>query len=257
MKLPTLFMGHGSPMIALEDTEITRNFKKIGDYIIENYEKPKAILCISAHWFTRGNFTQNEEYPRQIYDMYGFPKQLYEVEYKVKGDSILSEKVLDLLKDENVSLNNDWGIDHGTWTVLVHMFPKADIPVVQLSVNGIIGEREVYNIGKKLKDLRNEGYLILGSGNIVHNLRLTDWENEGGSKENKEFDKFIVENIKSQNFENVIKHRENPYSTYAVPTKDHFYPLLYVLGASEGDKVEVFNQVGTLGSISMTSFIFE
>lgn len=137
------------------------------------------------------------------------------------------------------------------------MFPDADIPVVQLSVNANVSEREIFNIGKKLKDLREEGYLILGSGNIVHNLRLTEWENEGGTIENKEFDKFIVENVKSKNFNNIINHRENPFSTYAVPTKDHFYPLLYVLGASEDDKVKVFNQVGTLGSISMTSFIFE
>ncbi|WP_229771190.1 DODA-type extradiol aromatic ring-opening family dioxygenase [Anaerococcus porci] len=189
--------------------------------------------------------------------MYGFPKELYEVKYHVNGDHVLTDKILNLLKNDDIKLNQQWGIDHGTWTVLVHMFPEADIPVVQLSVNASIGEREVFKIGKKLKDLRDEGYLILGSGNIVHNLRYVDWEKKDASLENREFDKFIVENVLSKNFENVINYDKNPYSSYAVPSKDHFYPLIYVLGASDNDKVEVFNQVGSLASISMTSFIFK
>ena len=146
MKLPSLFVGHGSPMIALEDSQITENFKQIGDYIIDTYGKPKAILAISAHWFTRGSFCQDDENPRQIYDMYGFPQELYEVKYPAKGDKMLAEKIQKLLSDEGIRINNEWGIDHGTWTVLVHMFPKADIPIVQLSVNGLASEDEVYQI---------------------------------------------------------------------------------------------------------------
>ena len=257
MKLPSLFVGHGSPMIALEDSQITENFKQIGDYIIDTYGKPKAILAISAHWFTRGSFCQDDENPRQIYDMYGFPQELYEVKYSARGDKMLAEKIQKLLSDEGIRINNEWGIDHGTWTVLVHMFPKADIPIVQLSVNGLASKDEVYQIGEILESLREEGYLIIGSGNIVHNLREADWSNPGPTKETIEFDQYIVDSIKNKNHENIINHKENPNSAYAVPTKDHFYPLLYVLGASGNDEVKIFNQVGTLGSISMTSFLFE
>lgn len=257
MKLPSLFVGHGSPMIALEDNQITGNFKQIGDYIIDTYGKPKAILAISAHWFTRGSFCQDDENPRQIYDMYGFPQELYEVKYPAKGDKMLAEKIQKLLSDEGIRINNEWGIDHGTWTVLVHMFPKADIPIVQLSVNGLASEDEVYQIGEKLEELREEGYLIIGSGNIVHNLREAGWSNPGPTKETIEFDQYIVDAVKNKNHENILNHKENPNSAYAVPTKDRFYPLLYVLGASGNDEVKIFNQVGTLGSIAMTSFLFE
>lgn len=255
MKYPSVFIGHGSPMIALEKSETTDNFKKLGAYLINNYGKPKAILSISAHWFTRGNFIQKEENPRQIYDMYGFPEELYEIKYPVRGDFTLTNKVKDLIED--IDINNEWGIDHGSWTVLKHIFPNADIPVVQLSVNGLVGEEEIFSLGKKLESLRNEGYLILGSGNIVHNLMKANWEVSGGSLENKDFDEFIVKNILDKNYKKIINHRNNPNSLYAVPTKEHFYPLLYVLGASKDGKVKVFNREGRLSSISMSSFIFE
>lgn len=174
MKLPVIFAGHGSPMIALEDNELTKEFQKIGERVVSEFEKPKAILSFSAHWFTRGTYVQSDPEPRQVYDMYGFPKELYEVQYHPKGCQELTDDILALLPD--ISINDDWGIDHGTWTVLVHMFPGAPIPVVQLSIDGIEGPQNAYDIGKALAPLREKGYLLLGSGNIVHNLRRLEWD---------------------------------------------------------------------------------
>lgn len=253
-RMPVLFVGHGSPMIALEENRITENFKLSGDYIKENYGQPKAILAISAHWYTNGYFTQDEENPKQIYDMYGFPKELYEVKYEVKGCKDLTERVLSI---EDVEINNQWGIDHGTWTVLKHMFPSADIGIVQLSVNLDASIEEIYEIGKKLEFLRDEGYLIIGSGNIVHNLAAIQWDNSNGTKEADEFDEFIKDAILNKEYDKVINYKEHKHSSYAVPTMDHFLPLIYVLGAANNSNVKVFNNLRNLGSISMTSYIFE
>ena len=165
-RMPVIFSGHGSPMIALEQNDITEGMKKIGKKVISEYGKPKAILAVSAHWYTRGTFTQSTKDPSQIYDMYGFPRELYQVKYPVHGDQALTDRIKGLLGNQ-VSIDDSWGIDHGTWTVLVHMFPKADIPVVQLSVDGTLTSEECFEIGKKLAPLREEGYLIFGSGNIV------------------------------------------------------------------------------------------
>lgn len=255
MKMPCLFVGHGSPMIALENNEITRNFRMIGDKIKEEYKDIKGILCISAHWYTNKNVTNNSEEPKQIYDMYGFPEELYKVNYPVKGLPELAEK-LSKIEGEDIKVTTDWGIDHGTWTVLSHMFPEADIPVVQLSVNGAVTEEQVYELGKKLAFLREEGYILIGSGNIVHNLREVSWDNPNGTVQTLEFDNYITSHIKKRNDYYIINHRMHSYSEYAVPTKDHFYPLIYILGASENEKPHVFNQTANLGAISMTSYIF-
>ncbi len=231
MKLPVIFAGHGSPMIALEDNELTKEFQKIGERVVSEFEKPKAILSFSAHWFTRGTYVQSDPEPRQVYDMYGFPKELYEVQYHPKGCQELTDDILALLPD--TSINDDWGIDHGTWTVLVHMFPGAPIPVVQLSIDGIEGPQSAYDIGKALAPLREKGYLLLGSGNIVHNLRRLEWDNPNGSPQADRFD-----------------------AAYAAPTADHFLPLLYTLGAAQGEKPEIFNNVRNTGSLSMTGYLF-
>lgn len=177
-KMPVIFSGHGDPMIALRDDEVTRGMRRVGDNVLKQYGKPKAILAISAHWYTKGTFVQTAAEPKQIYDMYGFPKDLYEVKYPAKGCKELSDRVKEILGD-SVKVDDSWGIDHGTWTVLVHMFPDADIPVVQLSVDGALDEIGLYEIGWKLAALREEGYLIFGSGNVVHNLRRVEWDNPG------------------------------------------------------------------------------
>ncbi|MBS6449461.1 MAG: 4,5-DOPA dioxygenase extradiol [Veillonella sp. oral taxon 158] len=255
-RMPTLFVGHGSPMMALEHTETTNAFQTIGKNIINNYGKPKAILAISAHWYADGTYIQSAENPKQIYDMYGFPQELYEVVYPAKGDSNLTKEVQKLL-DNSVSINDTWGIDHGTWTVLVHMFPDASIPVVQLSINKYLSPKEMYQLGTKLQVLRDEGYLIIGSGNIVHNLSRLEWENPLGSPATIEFDQYISNAVLENDVNTVINYSNHPQASYAVPTPDHYVPLLYIMGASEGLHPTVFNQTYNSGSLSMTGFIFQ
>ena len=254
-KMPVIFVGHGDPMIALKINEMTETLKKIGKDIIEKYGEPKAILCISAHWYTKDTFIQSTEIPNQVYDMFGFPNELYEVKYPVKGSKELTKDVEKILGNE-VKINDDWGIDHGTWTVFVHMFPEAKIPVVQLSVNANLNTEKTYKLGEKLAKLREKGYLIVGSGNIVHNLRKIEWNNSKGTQEANKFDRYILDNISKREDEKVIKYEEHEYSNYAVPTPDHFMPILYILGASQGEKPYIFNEVRELGSLSMTSYVF-
>lgn len=254
--LPVLFVGHGSPMMALEDTKITQELQKLGQQLRKNYPTPKAILSISAHWFTRGTFIQKANPPKQIYDMYGFPKELYDVTYPVAGYAPLTERVQELLGDA-VSINDAWGIDHGTWTVLCHMFPEADIPVVQLSVDSTLTTKEQYELGKKLVALRKEGYLIIGSGNIVHNLRLVDWHNEHGTPITERFSTFIAKKVVNKDVEAIIHYEDHPDANYAAPTPDHFLPLVYCLGAADGNDATIFNDSYNMGTISMTSFMFK
>lgn len=253
--MPVVFSGHGSPMVALEHNQITEGMQKVGEKIINTYGKPKAILAISAHWYTDGTYIQSAGTPRQIYDMYGFPPELYEVKYPVRGDNDLTNEVLKLLGND-VTINDSWGIDHGTWTVLVHMFPKADIPVVQLSVNGNLPPKEHYAIGEKLTVLRKQGYLIFGSGNIVHNLMRVEWDNEGGTPMTYRFNDTIRNAVVSHDHQTVIHYEDLPDASYAVPTPDHYLPLLYCLGAAGNDEVKVFNNVCNLGSMAMTGFVF-
>ena len=254
-KMPVIFVGHGDPMIALKINEMTETLKKIGKDIIEKHGEPKAILCISAHWYTKDTFIQSTEIPNQVYDMFGFPNELYEVKYPVKGSKELTKDVEKILGNE-VKINDDWGIDHGTWTVFVHMFPEAKIPVVQLSVDANLSANKAYKLGEKLAKLREKGYLIVGSGNIVHNLRKIEWDNPKGTQEADKFDRYILENISKREDEKVIKYEEHEYSNYAVPTPDHFMPILYILGASQGEKPYIFNEIRELGSLSMTSYAF-
>lgn len=254
-RMPVIFSGHGSPMIAIEDNNITREMNRIGNTVSERFGRPKAILSISAHWYTHGTLVQSAKKPTQIYDMYGFPKELYDVKYPVSGDQTLTKEVQRLLKDQ-VEINDDWGIDHGTWTVLVHMFPKHDIPVVQLSVNGDLPADKHYEIGKKLTALREEGYLIFASGNVVHNLGRVEWDNPHGTNMADAFDEWVKEKILTDKAEDIIHYENGPYASYAVPTPDHYLPLLYALGAADDDTPVVFNNVRNLGSMAMTGYAF-
>lgn len=256
VQMPVIFSGHGSPMIALEHNAITEGMKAIGRYVLENYGKPKAILSISAHWFADDTYVQSAPLPRQVYDMYGFPEELYDVKYPVHGYAQLTEEVKTLL-GQSVCVNDSWGIDHGTWTVLVHMFPEADIPVVQLSVGRKLSAEESYALGRKLAALRDQGYLIFGSGNVVHNLMRVDWDDEGGTPMTIQFNKAITDAVVSGKKDTVIHYHELPNASYAVPTPEHFLPLLYCLGAAEDGSVRVFNNICNLGSMAMTGYIFE
>ena len=247
--LPVVFSGHGSPMIALEHNAITEGMDRIGRAVESQFGRPKAILMVSAHWYTHGTFVQSAPEPRQVYDMYGFPKELYEVKYPAKGDGELTQKVQALLGSA-VAVNDDWGIDHGAWTVLV---PMADIPVVQLSVDGDISHAEEFALGQKLAALRKEGYLILGSGNVVHNLRKVEWENAGGSAATLRFNDYITEAVLQGDTAKVIGFESHPDAGYAVPTPDYL-PLLVCLGAAGTDRAQVFNKICNLGYMAMTGY---
>ncbi len=252
-KMPVLFVGHGSPMNAIEDNAYSRAWISLG----KTLEKPKAILSVSAHWFTRGTKVNDSLQPAMIYDMYGFPDELYQLKYPVAGSSELAYRVRNLVGDM-VSIDNNWGIDHGSWSVLHRIFPKADIPVVQLSVNAALSPAEHFAIGRKLQPLREEGVLIIGSGNIVHNLARVDWRMNDGQLWAQEFDQYIYRAILSGTYDDVIDYTQAGESArLAVPSMDHFSPLLYILGAiDENDSVSVFNNDCTLGSMSMTSYLF-
>lgn len=254
-KMPAIFVGHGSPMIALDHNELTETYRRLGERILKEFGKPKAILMVSAHWYTRGTLVQSAAKPRQVYDMYGFPKELYELKYEPAGCADLTRAVTDLL-GADVEVDDSWGIDHGAWSILVHIFPKADIPVVQLSVNGLIDARQSYELGQKLASLREKGYLIMGSGNVVHNLRRVEWENEHGNPAADRFDDAIKAAIEQRNDEAVIDYHRHPDADYAVPTPDHFLPLLYILGASQGESPYTFNNVRNLGSMALTGYAF-
>ena len=253
--MPVIFVGHGSPMNAIEDNEYTKTWRSLG----ERLPRPEAIVSISAHWYTKGTKIMNEESPKTIYDMYGFPKELYEIIYDSPGSPKLAGATKELISKET-EYDNSWGIDHGTWSVLIHMYPERDIPVFQISVDAYAPPEIHYNIGKEIKALREKGVLIFGTGNIVHNLRLVDWH-----KKNKgfdwayEFDDYIYKNILNNTHENIIKYDEiGDIAKLAVPTPDHFYPLLYILGASDKeDRVSVFNKSCELGSLTMTGYLWE
>ena len=254
-KMPVIFSGHGSPMLALDNNDVTRGLCELGDAILRKHGNPKAILAISAHWYVKGTYVQRTGNPKQVYDMYGFPRELYEFKYPVKGDVALADRVTDLL-GERVAVKNDWGIDHGTWTVLCHMFPEADIPVVQLSVDATLSKDEIYEIGKSLAPLRDEAYLIFASGNVVHNLRQVDWDNPNGSVECIAFNETITNYVVARNDKAVIAYEAVPKAAYAVPTPEHYLPLIYCLGASEVETPTVFNNHCELGAIAMTGYAY-
>ena len=251
MRTPVIFVGHGSPMNAMEENDFTKGWNEIG----KNIPMPKAILSISAHWQTKGTRVNDTINPRQIYDFYGFPKELYEVIYEVEGNEELANRVREVL-GEQVIVDNGWGIDHGTWSVLSKIYPKADIPVVQLSLNYDMTPREHFELGKRLSVLRDEGYLIFGSGNIVHNLGLVDWSHNTGFNWADEFDFLVKEHILSGEYDQLIDYGIG--GILPVPTREHYLPLLVCLGAvGEGVEVDIFNDSRVLGSISMTSYLFK
>ena len=240
-------------MNAIEDNAYSRAWTELG----KTLEQPKAILSISAHWFTRGTKVNDSPTPTTIYDMYGFPDELYRLQYPAPGSPELAHRVRALISD-TVTIDNNWGIDHGSWSVLNRMFPKADIPVVQLSINAMLTPKEHYAIGQKLKPLRDEGVLLFGSGNVVHNLARVDWRMTDGQPWAEEFDQYIHKAVLAGDHESVIHYDlTGEAAQLSVPSLDHFAPLFYVLGASNADdSVTVFNDACLLGSMSMTSYLF-
>jgi len=253
LRMPLVFIGHGSPMNAIEDNEFTLNWSKLAQEI----PQPKAILAISAHWFTNGTKVNDELNPKMVYDMYGFPAELYQIKYPAPGNPDLAKLISSLVSKE-VKIDNTWGYDHGTWSVLVKMYPKANIPLIQLSIDRSTSNETHYKIGQQLSELRNQGVLILGSGNVVHNLGRIDWNMQsGGYPWAVSFDAYIKNKILSHDFDDVVHfERAGDAAKLAVPTPDHFLPLLYVLGASlPEDQIRVINEACMMGSMSMTSYL--
>jgi len=257
--MPILFIGHGSPMNAIEDNEFTKNFKNIS----KDIEKPKAIICISAHWFTDGTKVTAMSNPKTIHDFYGFPKELYDIEYPTKGDVALAKEVEELLSPIKVELDLEWGLDHGSWSVLRHMYPNADIPTIQIGIDYNKSPKYHFDLAKKLESLRSKGVLIIGSGNIVHNLGMVDFDNiethDYGYDWAKKVRKQINEYILNNNFDPILDYLKQGSDFHlAIPTPEHFLPLIYILGLKkENEKVEFFNDVLVGGSLSMTSMIIK
>ena len=253
-KMPVLFIGHGSPMNAIEQNEFTRTWQSLG----KELPKPKAILCVSAHWLTRGTHVTAMPKPRTIHDFGGFPKALFDVEYPASGNPALAKEVADNITSTTVGLDtHEWGFDHGSWSVVKPMYPDADIPLLQLSIDYHKPPQYHYDLAKELAFLRKKGVLIVGSGNMVHNLGMATWQNlnSPGFDWAIEMNDIFKKNIKDGNHKPLIDYRSlGKIADLAIPTPDHYYPLLYSLALQEKDeKVSIFNDKAVAGSLTMTS----
>jgi 4,5-DOPA dioxygenase extradiol len=257
-KLPVLFIGHGSPMNGIEDNEFSRTWAKFGEEI----PKPKAVLVISAHWLTSGTLVTAMEKPKTIHDFGGFPKELFDVQYPAPGNPELALETSKLITTTNVGLDHDWGLDHGTWTVVRHMYPDANIPVLQMSIDYNKPASYHYELSKQLEKLRKKGVLIIGSGNMVHNLRMVAWDKLNEPEYGYDWANEINQTFK----EKILSHSHNDLMNYeklgsaaklAIPTPDHYFPLIYTLGLQgKDDEVNFFNDKAVGGSLTMTSVKF-
>ncbi|MBX4264263.1 4,5-DOPA dioxygenase extradiol [Clostridium estertheticum] len=251
-KMPVLFIGHGSPMNAVLNNEYTEAISKS----TQNIPRPEAILVISAHWETEGTFITSSDEPEQIYDFYGFPDELYNLKYNPTGSRKYAQIVAEELKNSHVMLTEKWGLDHGAWAVLSHMYPKADIPVFEMSLNKLGDEQYHYDLGRKLSKLREKGILIIGSGDIVHNLGIMDYDMNATPFEwASEFDNYICDAIVNRKHDNIINYQKIGKSAkLSVPTKEHYLPLLYIAGIQdEEDEVNFIYKGIQHSSMSMTS----
>lgn len=254
-QMPVLFLGHGSPMNAIEENEFVDGWRNIGKTI----PKPNSILCISAHWETRGTYVTAMEHPKTIHDFGGFPGELYEVQYPAPGSPELAKETKRIIKKTEAGLDEKWGLDHGTWSVVKHLYPEADVPVIQLSMDYTKEPQYHYDLAKEVSSFRKKGVLIIGSGNIVHNLGMADWENidtpgfgyDWAIEANEKFRKLIL----SDDHKTLINYRSQGREVnLAVPTPEHFIPLLYCLALKqENETVKIFNDKAVAGSLSMTS----
>lgn len=251
--MPVLFIGHGSPMNGIEDNEFSAQWAGLA----KDIQQPKAVLVVSAHWFTRGTHITAMDFPKTIHDFGGFPQALFDVEYPAPGYPALAKQTAGLISSTEVGLDHDWGLDHGAWTVVRHMYPEADIPVLQLSIDYTKDAAYHYNLAKELYDLRKRGVLILGSGNMVHNLRMMSWEmiNGGGYDWALEMNDKFKSLILNHEHQQLVDYRNlGREAMLAIPTPEHYLPLMYTLGlqnAHEG--LSLFNDKAVGGSLTMTS----
>jgi 4,5-DOPA dioxygenase extradiol len=250
-RMPVFFVGHGSPMNAVEDNSFTRSWEAMGKSVME---KPNAILVVSAHWLTQGTFVSTNPSPETIYDFGGFPAELYQQKYPAPGSPVFAKQVMKMIPE--VKEDKEWGLDHGAWVVLKHLYPDAKIPVFQLSIDYYKPMQYHFDLAMRLKSLRDKGVLIIGSGNIVHNLRLFfsnkdmtpfDWTIE--------FDAWVKERIMARDFQSLIDYEKHGSSAkLAVPTVDHYVPMIYSLALADKNENIQFTNEETLGSISMRAF---
>lgn len=256
-KMPVLFVGHGSPMNAIEENEFSAGWRRAG----ETLPKPSMILCVSAHWETDGTFVTAVPKPQTIHDFYGFPKDLFAVQYPAPGSPQMAKQIRDEIKSTDVGLDEKWGLDHGAWSVIKHMYPNADVPVVQFSIDRRKDPNYHFELAKELSFLRKKGVLIVGSGNMIHNLRVIAWdkmnESEYGYDWAHEADYKLKNLINSGDFKELGNYsKQGREMALAVPTPEHFIPLIYSLGLKEEkDEISWFNDKLVLGSISMSSLL--
>ena len=253
--MPVLFLGHGSPMNAIEENQFVSGFKEIA----QSLPTPAAILCISAHWFTNGTKVTSMIIPRTIHDFSGFPQALYEVQYPAKGSPALANETKKLLFPTHIDLDEKWGLDHGAWSVIKHLYPQANIPIIELSIDYTKSAQYHFDLAKKLQVLRNKGILIIGSGNIIHNLRLVDFQHI--EKDNYgyawaiEAKEKLYNYINNRDFQPLINyHTLSTAVQLSIPTPEHYLPLIYTLGLQQKEEnILFFNDKLVGGSISMTS----
>jgi 4,5-DOPA dioxygenase extradiol len=256
-KMPVLFLGHGSPMNAIEDNEFVQGWKAIGKIIT----KPAAILCVSAHWETKGTFVTAMEKPKTIHDFGGFPPELFAVQYPAPGSPTFAAETKHIITKTEVGLDQQWGLDHGCWSVVKHLYPQADVPVFQMSLDYGKSAQYHYELAKELALLRTKGVLIVGSGNIVHNLRMIAWDKintpnygyDWAIEANEKMKQFIMSN----NHKDLIAYTSQGKAfDLAIPSPDHYLPLLYTLALKEeNEKVKIFNDKAVMGSLTMTSLM--
>jgi 4,5-DOPA dioxygenase extradiol len=254
-KMPVLFLGHGSPMNAIDENEFVAGFRNLA----KTLPQPNAILCISAHWFTNGTKVTAMEMPRTIHDFGGFPQELFNVEYPAKGSPELAIETTKLLLPTEVELDENWGLDHGAWSVIKHLYPDANVPVIQISIDYTKPGQYHFELAQKLSALRTKGILIIGSGNIIHNLGLVDFQNF--DRDNYGYDwaieaREIINNyLLDGNFQPLVNfEKQSKAFQLAIPTPEHYLPLIYTLGLKEKDEeLSLFNDKLLGGSLSMTS----
>lgn len=253
-RMPAVFFGHGSPMNTLERNRYTEAWAGVGRSI----PRPRAILAVSAHWLTAGTSVTAVASPRTVHDFGGFPKALFEYRYPAPGDGGLATRVRELLDDRDVALDESWGLDHGTWSVLAHVYPKADVPVVQLSLDAGLTPKEHFELAKRLAPLRGEGVLIIGSGNVVHNLGVMDWRGAGKAYDwAARFNQFVRSHVEQGSHTALVDYEKmGDDARLSVPTVEHYLPLLYVLAQRDArSQVTVPVDGIEFGSISMLSVV--
>ncbi len=257
-KMPVLFLGHGSPMNAIEENEFVACFRKLGEEVI----KPKIILCISAHWETKGTKVTAMQNPPTIHDFGGFPPALFDVQYPAPGSPELARITKEIITKTDVELDTHWGLDHGAWSVIEHMYPDADVPIIQLSLDYTKPPRYHYELAQQLETLRHKGVLIVGSGNVVHNLRKVKWDKlndtyawDWAEEANEKIKSFILDS----NHQALIDYGKQGTSfALSIPTPEHYLPLIYVLGLKDKkESIDLFNDKTVGGSIGMLSIKVE